>query len=479
MSSSTGREQLNKNAGGTSSAFVDNSSGIDLFQHKNNWSKAKNYVEEEITFSSNGTTHTRGSSSVIEIDKRADLMGAMFLVFKRAAYAGTANRFSVCDWEAPYQIKEIVFSYANKVFWRQDGEKLVFDIFEGDNTIKRKHKAKQMGGDLLPRERLESAKLDQKFTVNLEVPWKKLDKMLPVMALPNKIRVEVFWRPLVEVVLCSSANLFPIATSVTATLPTAGTITDLELKCRCFHLPEQHRNGLFTQLLNQPLKIKFLAYQRHPREALTAPSSTNAIRLTNFTTDSIMIKSYIRQQENVTDGGYNNPFKTLPFVCALRDNGIFVTNYFNSNTYNNNINTSATYPDGNMLSYQSSDVLSKHYREVKQNPSVELDLVHPVTKIPLVVDEYYLHSEDNAFGSRNLSLYNALELYIDPTAQIAISGANVKAVGNEFDIIAAKQIWGPFGLHTATSSSFYVDIWSIFHNVLIIGQGDIKSWLSY
>lgn len=476
MSSSTGREQLKKNAGGTSTAFIDNQSGIDLFQYPNpsaSWTKSKNYVEEKINYVANSSTHTRGSSSVIEIDKRQDAIGAMHLMFDRALFTGT----SVCpvDWEPYYQIKEIQFSYGNKVFWKTDGERLVFDIFEKDDARKRKGKARMASGDLLPRERILSGSIAQRFIVDLSVPWRKLQKQIPIVALPNKIRVEIFWRPLSEMCTSASAALFPPPGTLTAETPGGGAITNVELIVRSFHYPEFLRDALFEKVSSTPLILKFLAYQRHPREALTSATTANSIRLTNFTLDSIEIKSYIRQLENVTSTEYLNPYKTLPFVSALRDNGIIVTNYFNSNTHNNN----SAQVDGNMRSWQASDVYNKWYREVKQNPSVSLDTRHPVNKIPLVLDEYNVASEDNSFGSRNLSLYNALELYIDPTVQLGAVTAIAKAATSEHDIINSKQIWGPFGLHTANSSSFYVDVWSIFHNVLIIGKGDIKSWLSW
>lgn len=479
MSSSTGREQLQKNAGGTTTAFIDNQGGLDLFAKPSGWVKTKNYVEELMTFSANSSTHTRGSSSIIEIDKRADLLGSMHLVYDRAAFAVTNGVNYICavDWEAYYAIQEITFSYGNKVFWRTNGELLVNNIKEYDPPTKRKNKALMASGDLTPIERQYSAYLAQRFTVDLDVPWKKLEKLFPILALPNKIRIEVFWRPVTELIQTATTVLTLNTQATAATSLTLGTITNLALKVRSFHLPEEEREKIWRELSVEPYKIHFISYERHAREVLTSTTGANTLRLTNFRNDSICVKAYIRQLENVTQQQTLDPFRYLPFIGYLRDNGIFVTTAQNANGINNN----STAVQGNVRSFEASDAFQRHTNYYRQNPMVPYTIKHNILKIPLVVDERYIDSENGGFGSRNLSRYNALELYIDITAQTAVSGTTqARSADNEYDIYTNKKIWTSYGLQASgTSSNFIVDVWSFVHNVLVIGKGDVKSWLSY
>src|SRR5687767_13501584 len=118
MSSTTGRSNLSLSLRGPSVNFFGPN---DLFLERN-WNRPLNYVIEEHDLTPTQTgTFTPGTDTTIECDKRGDLGGHEELVWTRAVFATSTNA-RACDWEAPFSVDYVEYTYGNKQLHKVFGE---------------------------------------------------------------------------------------------------------------------------------------------------------------------------------------------------------------------------------------------------------------------------------------------------------------------------------------------------------------------
>jgi hypothetical protein len=411
---SKGRSNLNKNERGISTNFFGN---YDPFQERE-WVKGKNTIRELFDITPINTNSARGGLTSIEIDKRGDRLGKMFLSFQVAPITGGIP----VDYEGPNSIDNIIFYYANKPFHQLYGEQLTHETILRPDIQARSALNVQEGGNLSLMERTRAAATTRTFFVDLKVPWAKLKKQLRMVALPNKIRMDIQWNLQSKV----------IQDAVSGTTATGGLISTVFCRCEFTHRKSMDRDREFQQVHAQPLNWKYWSYEFHRRENVNANASTGLvnpvkIQLRNIKNDSVQIYATLRNQSDVdqTTSGTVNPYNFLDFTGMqfwLEDNGTQITDYWTLDKYARYIETGRAYPG--------------------HEPGTWNFMV-----INLVQPEMLLASEDDCYGSRCISKYN------NPTFCVQ---------------------WTNGG---GGNNALWLDIWSLTHNIMIQHKGDLRKFL--
>lgn len=431
----TGRSNLLYNGFGTSKPFFDG--GKELYS-KRGWMTTENYVEEYFDIPANGSSHSRGGAvSVIELDRRGDLCGDMWLHWERTAFS-TATGMKILDYEGPSSIDTVTFMYNNKPLWEVRGETLIQQTKERCtpqqlSAIQRL----EMGGDGIDRTvtvvTAQNSSTRAKIWCNLQVPWRKIKKYIEFTGLPNKLRVEIKWKPVNSLVQQASGSI------------AGGTISELNLRCKFVHLPQETRSKHFMMTQSATgVKFKGISYEEHYQEPLTCTltaggglSQEFSVELRNIRNDVIVLRTYLQSAATVNTVTTldNDESVFLPHVAYLRDNGSAVTTEFDySNENNHNTGTTA---------------FAKYKDSVEMFPTS-----HPGTnigKIPFCNNKYIVASEDDCFGSRNIGRYN------NPTLVIRVSDAD--------------------GINATATPNLLLTVRADIHQIFIQLKGDFRRYL--
>lgn len=424
---STGRSNLLVNGYGTSIPFY--AIGKYLYQ-KLPWPTTANYVEEYFDITANGSTHTRGSHSVIEIDRRGDLMQDAYLHFARALFASGTNMEAV-DWEGAMSIEKIVVMYNNKQVYTVRGEKLVLDYLEKTSTQERESEARLCLGDMSVSDRKASALIAQSdIWVNLRFPWRKINKTVDMVGLPNKIRVEIYWKPIAEV--CKS----------TSGAVTGGAISDVYLRTKFIHLPESQRIQNFNKTQSETgVRVKMLSFEEHRRVSHTVTGSTASstrFELRNIRNDVVIIRSLVRWNDNVTNFLFLNPLNFLAHKLQINDNGSNVTkefNYYEETT-----------------SHETTPAFHKFKETSEMFPTQEVGM--NIGKIAFCSNKLVGASEDGCYGSRNIGRYN------NPEIVVSWDASEITSTGSP-----------------AGNGNLLIDVIADVHNILLTKKGDWRTYL--
>jgi len=465
----TGRTNLLANGTGTGVPFWENP--IDFFE-KTPWRNHINHVEEYFDIPADNQTATRGTVTVIQVDRRGDVLTDCWLTFTRAAYTLVTNTESMAtmDWEAYQSIENIILYYNNKQVWRITGDKLVMDIKEKCSREERASLARLGLGDLTAPERASSASTPQGILwASLRVPWEKLSKAIHMVGLPNKLRFEILWKPANEVLFQATTNAGGGAGAGT----TGGGITNINLRCKFTHLPEQLRNKYFMMSQSETgLRNKIITHEIHRRETITTSSNTSDIvqRLTNVRNDVIFMKIILRESNNVTSQQYLDQYRFLPFRVRMQDNGSDVTTKFEYNDMFSSLNVNASI--STYASYSFTAAFAKYKDALQMYPNIQQSPFDNVGKLLFCPSKLYAMSEDNCFGSRNIGRYNNPQLVLSQDAYVSTQ--------LEWQIYgtSGRTTYTPFGQSANTGvTSVLLDIYAEIHNVLIQKKGDLRIYL--
>ena len=189
---SKGRSNLNKNERGISTNFFGN---YDMYQERK-WLKGKNTIQELFDITPTNNNASRGGITTIEIDKRGDCLGKMLLSFQVAPVTGGIP----VDFEGPNSIDNITFYYANKSPFMIYGEQMIHETIFRPDIQCRSSLIAQESGNLSVGERTRAALTSCTFFVDIKVPWAKLKKQLRMIALFNKIRMDIQWNTQARVI---------------------------------------------------------------------------------------------------------------------------------------------------------------------------------------------------------------------------------------------------------------------------------------
>ena len=454
---SSGRSNLLPNQVGAHVPFWANAK--DFFQYPG-WENHVNHVYEEFDIVSDQTNFSRGSKQTFQIDRRADRLTSIDILWERGAAvnsSGSGGAFE--DWEAYTAIDFVDVYYNNKLVWRKRMEKRVLDIMEKCTPQERAALARLGNGDLSYNERtttFTAAYVAPKYLVcTLAVPWEKLNKSICMVGLPNKIRVEVNWKTL-DNVLCNPSSATVRDDNSSPSLLKA------TLRCGFYHLPEDLRQFHFAQSQSSTgLRYKILTEEVQIGETMTGQNVfyNQAIRLTSIRNTAVVIKSIIRQTANVTTSTTRDLFHLLPHDVYLRDNGSQITN------------TATNYfAEADLPITSGTRAYHKWRLPTLMFPHHPTRHGGSVTRVLFCPPKTYAMSEDHCFGSRNISGYNNPELFFPIT---------IGSATDYYGIVVSKSVYGANGAINGTDSTFLIDVYAEIHNILIQKQGDLRPLFAY
>ena len=181
-----------------------------------------------------------GGQHVFELDKRGDLLKGLALNVTRAAFSGgnTGTTTAFNDFEGYSTIDNVRFFYSNKMFHVCYGEELYRKYLQRLTEEQRTGVAALQFGNKTDAQRVANTAATQ-WTVDLMVPWDKLKKSIPMLAMPNKIRVEVNYKSLAACMRDSA--------SVTCS------ITAAKLRCDYVHLLHDNRKIKYNQVHSESI----------------------------------------------------------------------------------------------------------------------------------------------------------------------------------------------------------------------------------
>ncbi len=367
-------------AQGASANFVG---GLDHFQYMA-YSKAEPYYEEETVYSPiNNTQVVAGGKIDFDLERRNTFMrGATefrITVSSVTNNGGLVFRFS--DFTALELIDRIEWVYNNKKIWQENPERMLFKLRTRFNASQRTPITQGLGGGLTDLERRALATTTQSFIVPIWTPWRKFKKQLPMVGIPNKIRVSFFMKPFTQVGLTSVVPHVHTWTYSNVTLRTEG--NDVDEKKKNFHW-NASKDGLV---------IKTVDFEEHRREIIPSGTSTFRLKIRNVKNDCFNLYFVLRLVAALDDPTVRDPWGYLTAASWQIVDG--------------------NQPMTDLITYQ--DFVRTQWSEMY--PDAESDLGYHC--IPFCPRAFVRLSDDDCYGSRAFVHYNNPELVINfasPTA---------------------------------------------------------------
>lgn len=425
---STGRSNLNVNERGVDVNWFRG--GKDIHEYEQ-WHRTYNFIPERFDITTYTTAIAYGSTFSFEVDKRGDHWGKTELVLTRPAVTVATNpRFN--DWEGYSSIDIVRFWYSNKNFLEIRGEQLYREVMKEKHDKTRSAMAQMQYGFLSDADRRTQANTQTTWVADLMVPWEHLNKRIPMIALPNKIKVDVTLKPL--------TNCCYVQSGTPTCVPTSAT-----LRVYMNHLTQAKRDHLFNHVNSgNGVAVKITTPEFHLRESVSAVAnstySKQRIKIRNIKNAVYKMDVVLRNQTDVDNTAGNtlnlwnfNPINTgtNPHLSRFwfEDNGNQITNKIE--VQDSTTGTSAA-AYGVVLD------------QIRMHPDGVLGLQVPSICFP--EPEFVEHSRDGCFGSRNFSKYNNPEFVF------------------EFDL-------------GNNNTPQYLDLWADVHNLLIYQRGDLRRYL--
>lgn len=393
--------------------------GQDIYANRQ-WYRTKNTIEEQFDMDVVSNGYAYGQTHVFELDKRGDKLHEIDLVVNRGALSvsgGSGNTYSrFQDWEGYRNIKEIRVIYSNKTFCKLYGEKQLREVLEETPAPLRNTLAAEALGQKTVAERNALAAASNIVTiVKLRVPWRKISKGLAMIALPNKLRIEVELAALTDICQYDGTGVTP-----------ACTVNSVKLRTHYVHMKQEDRTALFQKVMAKGIYNKICTGEYHWKEIVAANQTKFPLRLRNIRNASYRIVGHMVAQSSI-DSASSRDFSAyiLPARIYMTDNGTAVTDTVECNDATNNFNY---------------NLLNKR-------------IAHPNHKSGLNTFELYFcpkqfveKSEDDCYGSRNISKYNNPEFVLEWDA-------------------------------TSPSVASYLYLTSDIHNIQIEQKGDFRVYL--
>ncbi len=421
-----------------------------VYPRTNNYSATKPIVEERMELPTSSITNTAGSFSYFEIGRPMDCSREWYIQYDRAAGTNTSGDTPYFeDWEVYSSIQDYRIIYNNKIVWSRKGEQLIEDMKNGwylESDKELTGWAALQNGMLTVKER--QARFLQAQTglkAPMQLPWRHIHKSLPHLALPNKIRVEIWWNT-------DNQCVHQPATSGVV----VGAKTNLKLVQDTYHLLENERGKLYYQIYDGtlPYQIKTIDHEYEWRYGWTATTGTaNAdatvtLTIRNLRNNAVAIRAKLQYQDHVDVAQALDRQKEIP----IRDI-VF-------NNQGKPVTVSASARGGS--SQQNSQSLLLHRDNLKRFPKAAPgSLLYYVAFCP---DEYVTASEHNCFGSRTISKY------ANPDCKITYN-ASFNSVMPFADMAAAQS-----PAYSVSLTRMYLTLTSYVHQIIYMGQSDFRRY---
>jgi hypothetical protein len=421
-SGASGRNQLNYAGRGVDVNWFGSSPRY--VQEYQDWARTESFISEFFDFNvDNNSQYGHGQTASFFLDKRMDKMNKVHLIYTRAAITangGTGSRYE--DFEGYSSIDNVQWSYSSKVFFEMTGEEMYIWCM---TMLDRNHRlaiAKQQNGFLSDSQRITAGASAFNVMVDLPVPWESLNRQIPFVALPNKIRVDVLFKPILEAVRQTTYSAAPTCAFSNAKLRVWGE-----------HYQQPRRMEVFNQVMNgNGVSIKTVTREKHARLDLANVTTRQRWKLSNLKNATYNLRFIIRLVTAVANASFGALDKwsfLRPSRYWLEDSGQRITNIFECNDSTTNA------PVDFGINYVNNQI----------HPDGEWQLA--IMNIPLTDPKFIEASAVDCFMSRNFSKYNNLELVL------------------EIDTAALP------------GAACYIDVWADIHNQLIYQRGDIRKYL--
>lgn len=359
------------------------------------------YHLEEVVVTPLASSNTVfGGKTEFELYEKGALLGRMRFEATFSAITGTGDPH-FHDFALYGLIDRVEFQHKNHVFHSISGEMLYYKMMIEKDEDFRSQEALTQAGYKTKAERIILAQGSQTLSCDLQVPWDKLRKRLPITDLDTRIRVLVHYKTLENSVQCTTA--------------TACTISNAQLICEFTHRDDATKKS-FGQLVNsdKPLEgwqIKTITVVPH-KGVFVENGRTQALKveLANFSNTIIALWIVIRPatalQTNATRDPWNCHLSTVDYIDIYENSDkihhkIDIGSSCKNKNFNNTIKR--MYPDHGPLTFIAI-------------PFCEPELVHL--------------SDDHSFGGMHFSQYGKIHLEFNFASPVS---------GNQFVDIYALQ----------------------------------------
>ena len=409
------------------------------------WSKQVNQVPEFTEYTlGTGTPAFGEADNYFDLDKRSTYIGRLELHYQRGAITGitgsTYARFH--DWEGYSSIDRIVIEYMNKEVLTFRGTELQLYALTAKDQEWRTREAHMQHGHLTEQERnvlgtgAEATATGVWTVVDLNMPFAQARKEIPIYTLPNKIRIHVYFKNLINCIQSDGSGT------------PACTINTMVLRAHMDHLPTSVQVQLNNQIMTSGYAIHVKTAEYHLNESYTATDPTVGDQ--TWTLNIRNIKNYcyaiiimIRPQTSVQPAALSNALDLqnyiLPSSWWLEDGGSAITKTFEGEGTTSNpsqgrnewgVNVNAT------LAYPSLPVGTK------------------LAIIPFTHNDWncstILDSDNHSYGGRYMIRYNNLQL---------------------------KLLFSRGHDQITSGTQYLVNVYGLIHNAMFFIRGDFRKFL--
>lgn len=464
--SNSGRANMSVMGRDVAAAFTGEA---DIYPRRNDYQAVAPVVEERQTLATSSTSNVLGSMSYFEFGRPFDLSREWYIAYDRAAGTSsylqtvgqTVNTYIDANgqvWPATpgyfedYEIYSTIdyarIVYNNKPVWEKKGEQMLEDVQTGAYCTKEERSALAalQNGQLTVGERqVRFQQAQTQMTAPLQMPWRFLHKTLVHTALPNKIRLEIYWKTANQCIHQAGNGVTP------------GAITNLNLVIDATHLLEARRKQLYNDIYNgsMPYQIKTTDWEyewRYGWTATTGVANTDAsqtLLIRNLRNNTYAISAKLQYQDMVDVPACLDRQKALPIrSIVLDDQGKNVTISFV---------TKGQQP------YSASQSLLLHADNVKAFPNAAPgSLLYYIKFCP---NEYVLASEHNCYGARTIAKYS------NPDCKITYN-LSYNTV-NPYPDLAVAQ----YPPTTPSYTKMYLTLTSYIHQLIYQGKSDFRRYL--
>ena len=367
----------------------------DLNNHENNTPLQFDYIPEVAS-----QTYKYGGNSIeIKIDSSVDFQRRWELIYTRTTDQSgtwTTHTPSFLDFEGQSSILDVTIQSANlpnPVVIR--GEDLKFDLLMKSDHSTRELAAKQSFGLLKKRERQEltnpTKSMYQTVCVDLNVPWDRLDRVLPTFNMSAQMSVRIRFKPLSE---CCKNSLNANFTIVNPIIRVTGHMTSAEFKSD------------IVKRLQSPLGIplKWITHEFHAGDTKFSIFGNTAgnkvvLPLQNIRSNAVSLYFTLHLQADIND---NTRLITTNFQKCSRYYLMSGTQHL---TPKYSMNDGILNPGTTVSDYHTKTMHRRAYPNAMNG--LDVGVIH------FVMDELVHDTKFASYGGKGLGYYPNLQLVLE------------------------------------------------------------------
>jgi hypothetical protein len=183
------------------------------------WSVSTNVVKVQTDVPSQ-TPSAPGNVVTFEIPKDATYLGSVhirYVISAMAALGGAATYKRLCDFAGIFCIQQIRILYDSNLLKTIFPEEMMYHYYKELNTEKQQAFQNDLGGGLTPNQRTTAGTATQTFNYPILLSnYYAQRSACPIVALSQKLRIEVTWAPVADVIQCDDVTDIAGAYTITS-----------------------------------------------------------------------------------------------------------------------------------------------------------------------------------------------------------------------------------------------------------------------